>query len=94
MTAQQFYLFCRRIGAAITRAPASVTELTNPKLIEACFTTHEFAFDAVKLRKTMMKRLESDGVPVTCRTEVTRVEKSASGLRVTFQQGENVWQDE
>ena len=94
VTAQQFYLFCRRIGAAITRAPASVTELTNPKLIEACFTTHEFAFDAVKLRETMMKRLELDGVPISCRTEVTRVEKSESGLRVTFQQGENVWQDE
>ncbi len=94
VTAQQFYLFCRRIGATISRAPASVAELTNPKLIEACFTTHEFAFDAVKLRQAMLARLGEDEVPLACNTEVARVEKTKTGLEVTFCQGSDTWQEE
>lgn len=94
VTAQQFYLFCRRIGAAITRAPVAVTELTNPKFIEACFTTHEFAFDAVKLRDAMMKRLEADNVPLTCNTEVIKVQKMTGGLEITFRHNDGeTWQD-
>lgn len=93
VTAQQFYLFCRRIGAAISPAPSSVVELTNPKLIEACYTTHEFAFDAVKLRKVMLARLKDDGVPLLCNTEVVKVKKKGKVLEVTFRKGKETWVD-
>ena len=94
VTAQQFYLFCRRIGASISRAPAAITDLTNPQLIEACFTTHEFAFDAIKLREIMLAHLSANNVPIVCNTEVSKVEKTLSGLEVTLNRDNELWQEE
>ena len=94
VTARQFYLFCRRIGASISYAPSAITDLTNSKLIEACFSTHEFAFDAIKLREIMLARLSANNVLVTCQTEITKVEKTLAGLEVTLNHENETWQEE
>ncbi|PRW41515.1 putative fAD dependent oxidoreductase domain protein [Enterobacter roggenkampii] len=50
-------MFCERIGADCDLAPAKIQKMVNPKLINACFSVKEFAFDAFKLRDIMLERL-------------------------------------
>ena len=78
VTTEQFYQFCKRIGAYIEPAPAKITKLINPQHIEAVFTTKEFAFDAHKLRDCMLKRLD-DKVELRLETEVVNVTSNGSG---------------
>ena len=82
VTAKQFELFCHRIGVPCNQAPASVIEMVNKDLIEAVFSTVEYAFDAVKLKQTMIDRLDQAGVNYYLGISVDRVVKDAVGLRV------------
>jgi len=82
VTAKQFELFCRRIGVPCERAPSRITSMVNPNLIEAVFSTVEYAFDAVKLRHTMLERIERAGVDRRLGTKVVRVVGDDGGLVV------------
>lgn len=73
ITAKQFELFCKSIGAYCEPAPYSITKLVNHKLIEEVFSTTEYAFDAVLLKKNMLKRLESTNVKLILKTEATHI---------------------
>jgi glycine/D-amino acid oxidase-like deaminating enzyme len=84
VSAAQFDLFCRRIGAPIEPAPAPVRRMFDPTTVEDVFTVEEIAFDAVALRQRMIGELETAGVEVSLETEVTRIRPDARGrLRVT-----------
>lgn len=91
VTGIQFEKFCQRIGAACEPAPHRITSLVNPNLVEAVFTTREFAFDAVKLKQSMRARIEEAGVEYRLNTRVQSV--SSAGGRIeaelvgTSQQG-------
>lgn len=80
VTCRQFMKFCNRIGALCEPAPAKVSRLVNPNLIEAVFSTTEYAFDAVKLKDIMHRRLNESEVDIRLETTVGLVEKSAAGL--------------
>lgn len=84
ITASQFQGFCKRIGAPCEPASKSIKGLINQKLVENTFKTIEYAFDAVKLRKTMFIRLQNAGVKIMLSTTVESVKKSDSGLQVTL----------
>ncbi len=62
VSASQFEKFCQRIGAICEPAPPKITDLIDPNYIEAVFTTKEFVFDSVKLKKIMLDRIEDTGV--------------------------------
>jgi len=62
VTAHQFLKFCERIGAHCEPASGKIKSLTNPSLIEACFSVVEYAFDAVKLRDLMIDRIHTSTV--------------------------------
>ncbi|WP_240780374.1 FAD-dependent oxidoreductase [Serratia proteamaculans] len=62
VTGAQFNRFCQRIDAECEDAPASVKRLVNPALIDAVFTTREYAFDSHKLRDVMLQRLSAANV--------------------------------
>ena len=83
VTAQQFHKFCQRIGAPCEPAPSSIQRLTNPKLIEACFSVTEYAFDAIKLRDLMVSRLQAASVTCSMGTSVEKVTQEGVGLSVT-----------
>ena len=64
VTAYQFERFCRQIGAPVRPASAETERLFEPSLVEAAFQVTEHAFNAVRLRAVMGRRLADSGVEV------------------------------
>lgn len=87
VSAQQFLKFCARIGAPCELAPNRITLLTNPALIEACFSTVEYAFDAIRLRDLMIKRLSAASVNCFLNTSAESVKQQDEGLLVELLNG-------
>lgn len=88
VSARQFLKFCERIGAPCEPAPSKIQHLTNPGLVEACFATTEYAFDATRLRDLMIERLSAAGVSTTLGTSVESVRQEENGLLVELAHGE------
>ncbi len=86
VTGQQFYTFCKRIGAEIEPADRATASLMNPEHVEACFIAREYAFDALKLRDILLGRIADEKrVRILLSTEVTRVSETDGGrLSVEF----------
>ena len=82
VSAKQFLRFCERIGAQCELAPNRIKALTNPSLIEACYSTVEYAFDAIKLRDMMIERLVESRVDYSLNTSVESVKQQDDGLLV------------
>lgn len=80
VSARQFLKFCERIGARCEAAPEKIRSLTNPALIEECFSVVEYAFDAVKLRDVMIERLGASSVLCSLGISVEAVRQEGSGL--------------
>jgi glycine/D-amino acid oxidase-like deaminating enzyme len=80
VTAEQFRIFCERIGAPVERAPKGIRQLFSPDLIEEVFRVRETAFDAVKLRARLRADLDLAGVEIRLSTEARRVSTGPSGL--------------
>ena len=79
VSAEQFTLFCRRIGAEYAPAPAPVRKLFDPWLVEDVYRVREHAFDAVALRELLLGRLAAAGVEVRTSAEAQHVEAVAGG---------------
>ncbi|RYD85591.1 MAG: FAD-binding oxidoreductase [Verrucomicrobiaceae bacterium] len=79
VTGDQFQLFMERVGASLAPAPEAVTRMFNPELIEAVFTTQEFAFDVETLRRVMYERLKGSGVHIHVGTEAECLTQMAGG---------------
>ena len=84
VSANQFKIFCNRIGADCNVAPNSVQSLVNPHYIEACFSTVEFAFDSDILRQTMDERLQDCAVDIYLNSQATGVRQENDRLVLTF----------
>ena len=99
VTSSQFVQFCSRIGSEIRPAPAHYRRLFNSDLIADVFRVKEFAFDAVRLKDLMWRRLDHAGISVMTQAEVQTVvpgaEFVASGrtrLEVSdLRTGETIW---
>ncbi|WP_261640253.1 FAD-dependent oxidoreductase [Erwinia mallotivora] len=87
VSAAQFRQFCGRIGAYCENAPAKVQRLVNPALIDAAFSTTEYAFNSHKLRDMMLERLQAARVNVVNEAAVKRVTQRGAGLAVTVARG-------
>ncbi len=84
VNANQFKLFCDRIGAPIEQAPKAVKALFDPNLVENVFRVREVAFDASKLKLKARHRLQAAGVEQRTGTVATRVERSADELTLSL----------
>lgn len=73
VTAAQFELFCRRIGAPIGPADPDLHAQFDPGTIEDVFAVDEITFDAVKLRKRVLGELARAQVDVHTHQSVQRV---------------------
>lgn len=82
VSAAQFELFCRRIGAVLEPASPAVASLFEPRLVERVYRAREVAFDASKLREAMIDRLQDGRVEVLLGAEAHRVQQAQDGLQV------------
>lgn len=89
VTSRQFKIFCQRIGAACEPAPHKITKLVNPKLVEAVFSTIEYAFDSEKLSHQLRERLESRKVDIKLNTIAKSIKSDGSKLLVDTHPTEN-----
>src|SRR5438067_1752981 len=74
ITAEQFRLFCRRIGVPVARADGAIRHHFNPDLVEEVFAVEECAFNADRLRERLWDRLRRHNVEVRLQTRVVKVE--------------------
>ena len=93
VTAAQFRKFCQRIGASCDAAPNRIQKLTNPHFVEACFSTVEYAFDAVKLRDLMMKRIEAASVSWQLGAVAERLQRGGKHLTLTIRSADGSLND-
>lgn len=88
VTADQFYSFCQRIGAAVRPADTSVIQRFDPEMIAALFEVEEIAFDAAKLRDLLESRLRVAGVTVLTSNALCAAEKvSPAEFKLTLNDG-------
>ncbi|BCU76923.1 FAD-dependent oxidoreductase [Luteolibacter sp. LG18] len=80
VSAGQFELFMKRIGAPLKPAPDKISRLFNPVLTEASWIAEECAFDCSILRQRCQRDLETAGVPVKLETRVVSARPGADGL--------------
>jgi len=85
VTANQFYRFCRQVQAPISEASPKVQALFDRDLIEDAFLVEEFAFDARKLRTSLIAWLAECGVDVQFNVEVQQVASGPGGRGLTLQ---------
>ena len=84
VNAEQFRLFCGRIGAPLQKAPKKISALFNPDLVEKVFKVREYAFDAVKLKEIMFNLLDQEKVDVELNSQVVNISQSAKLLKLDF----------
>ncbi|KEY57803.1 FAD-dependent oxidoreductase [Serratia sp. DD3] len=84
VTANQFTKFCERIGASCESAPSHLQKLTNPAMIDACFSVTEYAFDSWKLRDAMLERVKTSLANYQTNVSVDKVCQHQDGLMVTY----------
>lgn len=90
VTARQYKQFCDRIGAPCQPVKDNFTELVNPDLIEQVFKTEEVAFDAIKLKNTIVARVKNAGVELYLNSYVSNIEEEDDRLKLSVvQKGTN-----
>lgn len=75
VNSNQFYKFCKEIGAPIKIASDRTKKLFNEDLIEEVFLVKEFAFNAAILRTMLLSQLEEANVTILTNTEVEKLEQ-------------------
>lgn len=79
VTANQFEIFMKRIGAPLKPAPERISQLFDPNLTEAVWIAEECAFDCSLLRKRCQNDLDKAGILVRLGTRVVSAVKYADG---------------
>lgn len=64
VTVDQFKRFCQGIGAQLSEAPNSIRQHFDLNLVDNIFLTTEHVFDADKLRKKMIQKLEAENIEI------------------------------
>lgn len=79
VTGNQFEIFMKRIGAPIKQAPKNIIKLFNKNLVDAVFSTTEYAFDAVKLKNRVQNDLKENSISLLLNTKVTKIKNDNNG---------------
>jgi glycine/D-amino acid oxidase-like deaminating enzyme len=86
VNADQFRLFCERTGAPLRSASKEIKAMFDPSLVEDVFLAREYAFDALKLKKIMLRALEQEGVDVAVNCRARCVSESIKDLKVEYEE--------
>ena len=84
VSARQFQRFMEHIGAPIELASQPDENLFDMKLIEQVFSCVEYAFDTVRLKDIVWRRLQESGAEVGLQTRVARLAPGADGLKCHY----------
>lgn len=89
VTAKQFERFCHEIGASVSPVEAEISQLFEPRLIEAVFHVEEYAFDYERLADWAFKELNEAGVTIQFRTSAEDISYSYANrsLKVVLKNG-------
>ncbi|MCB0790283.1 MAG: FAD-binding oxidoreductase [Flavobacteriales bacterium] len=91
VTAQQFALFCDRIGAEYREVDEAAAAFFDGDRIEAAFEVKEWAFDSEALRVHMEAELEKAGVRTTLGVRVERIAEAPDGrAEATLDHGDRI----
>jgi len=90
VTANQFELFMKRVGAPLVEAPATINKLFNSTLTEKTWIAQECAFDYTVLRDCLRKQMQNAGVEVRMGTIVQKVAVVGSRLIAHLSDGSEV----
>lgn len=93
VTADQFALFMKRIGAPLEVADDEYQKLFNPTLVEQVWVAEECAFDYSILRDLMVERMAAAGVRTELNTDVLELEKVGEKVLVRTSQGQELEAD-
>ncbi len=85
VSAPQYLLFCRRIGADIRPAPDHVRSLFNDDLIEDVFEVQEYVFDATRMKEKLIAELLQSGIDWQTGATVERITPAGRHVAVTYQ---------
>lgn len=91
VNARQFVRFCEKIGVDIQPAPPNVKRFFNGSLVEEVYKVREYAFDAHKLRDSLLQKIGRNP-QITLRTgvtveSITEGDKDGSDICVTTSAG-------
>jgi len=79
VSAYQFRKFCQQVKIPLQPAPRALARLFNPALIEEVFAVEESTFDAVKLRRLVLAKLQALDIEVACGQTVDRIARATAG---------------
>lgn len=80
----EFENFTKRIGIPLGPAPEKIINLFNPFYIDKVYLTKEVAFDAVKLKNYLKKKLKTLGIKIIFQKEVQKIKKLKDQIKVIF----------
>jgi glycine/D-amino acid oxidase-like deaminating enzyme len=90
VTANQFEIFMKRVGAPLKEAPASTQRLFNPSLTERIWIAQECAFDFSVLREKLRKEMREAGIEVRLNTLVQTVTPRPCGALARLTDGSEI----
>lgn len=82
VSARQFELFCKKIGADIAAADPKTESLFNKFLVDGLFKVKEYAFNSRILRDVVTSQLSRDAIDLHNNEEVLSIEASGDLLVV------------
>jgi glycine/D-amino acid oxidase-like deaminating enzyme len=90
VTASQFEVFMKRIGAPLREAPSTVQRLFNPALTERIWLAEECAFDFSELRDKLRKEMREAGIEVRFNTLVQTAAHHPAGALARLSDGSEI----
>jgi glycine/D-amino acid oxidase-like deaminating enzyme len=90
VTANQFELFMKRVGAPLREAPDTIKGLFNPTLTERTWIAQECAFDFSVLRDKLREEMRHAGIELRLNTLVERAMPHPSGALVQLSDGTEI----
>lgn len=90
VTANQFEVFMKRVGAPLKEAPSPVQKLFNPALTERIWIAQECAFDFSVLREKLRAQMSEAGIEVRMGTLVKEVSESGGRLVTRLSDGSEI----
>jgi glycine/D-amino acid oxidase-like deaminating enzyme len=90
VTANQFEVFMKRVGAPLKEAPESIQKLFNPSLTERVWGTRECAFDYSVLREKLREEMRVAGIEVRIGTIVEQVAEAGDHVIARLSDGSEI----
>jgi glycine/D-amino acid oxidase-like deaminating enzyme len=90
VTANQFEVFMKRVGAPLKEAPTAIQRLFNPVLTERTWIAQECAFDFSVLREKLRHEMQQAGIEIRLNTLVETATPHPSGVLARLSDGAEI----